>query len=116
MRPTAAILALIAMSGCTPVPTMAPDTPTAQSCAAQGAFLDHRGMFGTAMCVRSFPDAGADCLDKSDCEGLCIIRDDALDTHPLGSQAIGQCQADDALFGCFAEVRDGRVQQGLCVD
>jgi len=47
---------------------------------------------------------------------ICIIREDALDTHPLGSQAIGQCQADDALFGCFAEVREGRVQQGLCVD
>lgn len=69
--------------------------------------------------VRAFPDAGKACRDKADCIGQCILdfdQPDSVSRHPIGSEAAGQCQRDDALFGCYAVISGGRVTQPVCTD
>ena len=77
-------------------------------------------MFGMPVCVRAFADAGKSCTDKADCQGRCILdfgsEGVSLATHPIGAEASGQCQRDDALFGCYAEILQGRVTQPICAD
>lgn len=113
----APLLILLAGS-CAPVEREAAreDAPTAAQCAARGAFLDHRGMFDTAMCVTPFPDAGKVCSDKADCAGRCILDRDAAVGKSVGSEATGRCQADDALFGCHADVVGGKMMRTICED
>lgn len=83
-------------------------------CVADGGFTDRRGMLGMEMCVFPYSDAGAKCTDSEQCEGKCINRN--AGTVEFGQEASGQCQADSALFGCFAEVENGRMTAALCVD
>ncbi len=46
--------------------------------------------------------------------GLAPQRDRAL---PLDEQkAPGRCQADNKLFGCFAELDGGKVVRSMCID
>ena len=74
-------------------------------------------MFGTAMCVTRFADAGKVCSNKSDCTGRCITLDEEkLRKSAIGVPAVGQCQADDHLFGCYAEIKGGKITQPICVD
>lgn len=104
---------------CSPVPRPSEEAsvPTAAQCAAVGAFLDQRGLFGKPMCVRRFSDAGKVCSDKSDCIGRCIIEDKGqLQSLAIDTGTTGQCQADDRLFGCYAEIVNGRVTERVCVD
>lgn len=86
--------------------------PNAASCKASGGFLDRRGRAQTAMCVHPYSDAGKACRDNLECEGKCVAP---VDDGPDG-QIVGQCQADDALFGCYAEVVDGKSVRAICVD
>lgn len=86
--------------------------PDAQACEAQGGMLDRRGRAQTLMCVHPYPDAGQQCTDNQQCTGKCVT---APDDGPDG-QIVGTCQADDALFGCYAEVVDGKAVRALCVD
>jgi hypothetical protein len=118
----AALLLVFVTGACAPseAVTVSTEKPTARSCSAQGATFDRRGMFATPMCVRAFPDAGKTCSKKSDCAGQCILDFDrpdvSLSSHPIGSQAQGQCQRDDALFGCVSALENGRVTQPTCFD
>ncbi|WP_230279005.1 hypothetical protein [Croceicoccus sp. Ery15] len=89
-----------------------PVLPDAQSCKAQGGALDRRGRAQTLMCVHPYPDAGKACRDNQQCTGKCVT---APDDGPDG-QIVGTCQADDALFGCYAEVVDGKAVRAICVD
>ncbi|QCI92707.1 hypothetical protein [Novosphingobium sp. EMRT-2] len=113
------LVACQALAACAPAkaPT-APSAPVAQSgpsCAASGGFLERRGRLGAELCVHRYADAGKACHDKADCQGRCIAdREGGLPA--AGEPASGKCQADDRLFGCFAEVRDGKAQPGLCID
>lgn len=68
------------------------------------------------ICVTRFADAGRSCSGDADCVGRCIIDYEQLDGRPVGAAATGQCQADDAPFGCFAEVIDGKITQPVCID
>lgn len=86
--------------------------PDAQACKAQGGMLDRRGRAQTLMCVHPYPDAGQQCTDNQQCTGKCVT---APDDGPDG-QIVGTCQADDALFGCYAEVVDGKAVRAICVD
>ncbi|GGD78309.1 hypothetical protein [Croceicoccus mobilis] len=86
--------------------------PDAASCKASGGVLDRRGRAQTAMCVHPYSDAGKACRDNLECEGKCIAPVD----HGPDGQIVGQCQADDALFGCYAEVVDGKSVRAICVD
>ena len=84
----------------------------AESCSAAGGFLDRRGRAQTLMCVHPYADAGNDCTDNQQCDGKCIAP---VDDGPDG-EVVGSCQADDALFGCYAEVVDSKLVRAICVD
>ncbi|WP_082835877.1 hypothetical protein [Croceicoccus bisphenolivorans] len=84
----------------------------AESCKAAGGFLDQRGRMQSLICVHPYADAGNACTDNQQCDGKCVT---AVDDGPDG-EVVGSCQADDALFGCYAEVVDGKVVRAICVD
>ena len=125
---TGALAGALALAGCqgdppadsapAAVPDMPRDVasampqPDAAACQAQGGMLDRRGRAQTLMCVHPYPDAGQQCTDNQQCTGKCVT---APDDGPDG-QIVGTCQADDALFGCYAEVVDGKAVRAICVD
>ncbi|MBB3990144.1 hypothetical protein [Croceicoccus naphthovorans] len=86
--------------------------PNGAACEAAGGFLDRRGRAQTLMCVHPYADAGKACTDNQQCDGKCVA---AVDDGPDG-EVVGTCQADDALFGCYAEVVDGKLVRAICVD
>ena len=98
--------------------TEAGPTPQMNQCAESGGFLDTRGRRQTLMCVHPYGDAGKSCTSGSDCQGKCIAKRAPGDgTLPAaGTTATGSCQADDRLFGCYAEVKGGKARPAICVD
>ncbi len=106
-------------AGCAPQDmsgTRAGLSPAMRSCAASGGFLDARGRRQTLMCVHRFSDAGKSCTTKSDCSGKCLAEPDENGLPAPGTAASGRCQADNRLFGCHAEIVDGKARPGLCID
>lgn len=83
-----------------------------QACDAGGGSVAKRGRLQAEVCVHPFEDAGESCTDSSTCDGKCITQDTSND----GAQATGTCQADDHLFGCYAEVENGKAVRSICVD
>ncbi len=82
------------------------------ACETSGGSVQRRGMIGMEMCVHPYADAGATCSDSSECEGKCVAG-----AGNAPDEAItGQCQADDRLFGCYAEVKAGKAAYTICVD
>lgn len=119
--PTAALLAAVlalSLSGCQQDLSMTQMGPSRelQSCASSGGMIQARGRLGTPMCVHPYSDAGKSCSDKSDCQGRCLADPGADGLPKLGEAATGRCQADDKLFGCYAELRDGKARAAICVD
>ena len=119
------LLSVLAVAGCSrpqvvdespaPLPT-APAAARAAKCTGPGQFWARRGLAGETMCVTPYPDAGKACSDKNDCAGRCIADYDDVRGRTSGSAAVGKCQTDNALFGCYAEVVQGRLTQRICVD
>lgn len=91
-------------------------TREARACAVSGGTLEARGRRQTLMCVHRFADAGKSCTTKSDCKGRCIASSGPNGLPKVGEAATGRCQADDRIFGCFAEVKDGKVASSMCID
>ena len=93
-------------------------SPDAQQCRARGGTVSRRGITQSPVCVVPYADAGRACSDDSDCLGRCLLpADDDWHRHPPGSRATGQCQAENNDYGCFAEVRNGRVAGAfICTD
>lgn len=90
--------------------------PTRETCAAQGATLERRGLLNLEMCVKRYSDAGKACRGSDECQGMCIVNEQTGLEVPEGSRVAGQCQPDDALFSCYAEVVRGRRTRRVCVD
>ncbi len=112
----AALLALVVAGCARPEPVAGRNNPPEpQICTAKGGFFERRGILQQLICVTPYADAGNQCSDKADCTGRCIL-DRGLSRHSPGDTVVGQCQRDDALFGCYAEVRGGRMLQPICVD
>jgi hypothetical protein len=89
----------------------------AAACAARNGEVKPVCLSGVPACVTPFPDAGEPCRDSADCLGMCLVDEVETGSPPApGTRAEGRCQADDDPCGCFFEVKDGVVQQGLCVD
>lgn len=88
----------------------------AASCQAAGGFLAQRGKLQSQICVHPYADAGKACRDSQECDGKCVTSAGAEPGEPADGQIVGQCQADDALFGCYAEVVDGKRVRAICVD
>lgn len=114
----AAAFALVA-SGCSPDVSMTRAGPSRelQSCAKSGGTLEARGKLRTPICVHPYSDGGRSCSGKADCKGRCIAERGSEGGLPeAGSAVLGRCQADDKLFGCYAEVEGGKARGGICVD
>ena len=113
-----AVLAF-ALAGCAPKVEMAQrGTPskTLLSCAGSGGTLQARGRAQQMICVHPYADAGKRCSAKKDCQGRCIADGSTGALPKLGQPATGRCQADDRLFGCYAEVDGGKAKATICVD
>jgi hypothetical protein len=115
-------LAALTIGGCTPVepPQSGSDQPSGDmtpaarvACTSAGGRVERRGRVGAELCVKPFADAGKACTDTSQCQGKCVGT--VEQTAMVGSVA-GQCQADDALFGCYSEIRNGKAVNAICVD
>jgi hypothetical protein len=72
-------------------------------------------MLGSLMCVIPYADAGKPCTDSGQCLGACLAEYQS-GVFSVASGATGQCQADNAVFGCLGEVQHGRIDGFLCVD
>ena len=84
-----------------------------EQCKSEGGAVRGVGMFGTAACVKPFPDAGNICSDKSECQGLCKAPESSI----VGSQSTGTCQKDTHdIYGCYDKVEQGIVVGGVCLD
>lgn len=72
-----------------------------------------QGIYRYGGCVRKTRDGGTTCSDNSDCEIACLYRGPL----PLADQMVtGFCAYSDSRFGCFRQLRNGRVAAGVCVD
>jgi hypothetical protein len=108
-----------ALTGCAPKVEMAQrgiPSKTLLSCANSGGTLQARGRSRQMICVHPYGDAGKSCSAKKDCQGRCIADGSAGELPKLGAPATGRCQADDRLFGCYAEVDGGKAKAAICVD
>jgi hypothetical protein len=87
-----------------------------QLCASSGGRIESRGKAGIPRCVHPYSDAGKACSGKSDCKGRCLANEGQGGLPKLGDATGGHCQADDKLFGCYAEVQGGKAKAAICVD
>ena len=109
----------LALTGCTPAVEMAQrGTPskTLLSCANSGGTLQARGRSRQMICVHPYGDAGKSCSSKKDCQGRCIADRTDGELPKLGDAVAGRCEADNRLFGCYAEVEGGKAKAAICVD
>ena len=123
MRTSAIFLMIVTtaiLAGCQPKEPAesALAVPTVGQCEASGGKVTNVGMTGMPACLIPTEDAGKSCRDSSDCEGRCIVDDWEGDKPPrIGTKVAGVCEASNLTFGCFAEVRRGRINSVfLCVD
>ncbi len=84
-------------------------------CEAAGGVVQQAGRAGWQHCVQSFADAGTTCTDSDDCLGTCRLTGDPGSLAP-GTAAQGVCQANDAPFGCYTTVENGKAGPSICVD
>lgn len=109
----------LGLGGCAPKVEMAtrgrPSTTLLQ-CAQSGGTLQARGKLQQMVCVHAYSDAGKSCSAKSDCQGRCISNKADGSLPELGEAVPGRCQADNRLFGCYAEVDGGKAKAAICVD
>jgi len=82
------------------------------ACTDFGGTYTRAGLLGYYNCFVDYTDGGSVCSDTSDCEGRCM----ASSIQDTSAQQTGTCQLTSNPFGCNAEVINGVVQPGLCVD
>jgi hypothetical protein len=123
MRRVMALPALAALLSCAPAPPPTAAThraDAAAACRARGGSIQGRAMFGNRRCVIPFADAGRSCTDSGQCAGRCLhdYRGSAysLAGPPPEREGVGRCEADDSIFGCHSEIRNGRIMRPVCVD
>jgi hypothetical protein len=117
----ALLIALLALTVCACSSKKAPavdhDGIDAEACNARGGEVRGVCLTNYPACVVPFSDAGRRCRDSSECLGMCLVPEEELDPIPdPGTPMEGRCQSDNDPCGCFFEVKDGLVQQGLCAD
>jgi hypothetical protein len=82
-------------------------------CTATGGKVQGVCMSGMPACVRQYGDAGKECTDKSDCQGLCVQKEPWASA---GTQVAGVCEVSNEPCGCRSIVVAGKAKQGLCED
>ncbi|MGE5502407.1 MAG: hypothetical protein ACM3W4_10830, partial [Ignavibacteriales bacterium] len=111
-----AAMASLLLAACHPMgaPPDRMADPDAAACRARGGSIQAVGMMGLPTCVTPYPDAGRACTDKSDCQGACLLE--GGDTVPPAGPVRGHCQRNDALFGCYSRIEQGKIVEAICVD
>ena len=90
-----------------------------EACEKQGGTVRGVCMFGLPACVVPYADAGLQCTDSSECDGRCLLDRQAYgieDQLIVGIEATGVCEVDSNPCGCRYEIKEGKVQQGICTD
>ena len=110
----------IALSGCQPADPMPSNlaVPSIDQCEIAGGSIEKTGITRTERCLVPTQDAGKICRDSAGCEGRCLVEDwEGEDPPTVGTRAEGRCEASNLTYGCYAEVRSGRIASGfICVD
>ena len=100
-----------------------PDTRTAsdkkltaaeiQKCKEDGGVVKNVGLMQIPKCVITYADAGKACKNSSECTKSCITMKSDIQ---LGAKASGECQHDNALYGCYSVIEDGVAGPRMCAD
>lgn len=98
--------------------------------ACQGLWAKH-GIAETEVCICKTKDGGKTCRDGSECEGNCLVAEDAkfeaiVPGPPPRGFYTGKCSEYDTTFGCHRSIPNGvraggpvpveQAAQHLCVD
>ncbi len=86
-----------------------------EACVAKGGEVRLEGLRQLPVCVVSYPDAGKVCTDSSECKGRCLASEEITDYSASGDVK-GRCEADNSVFGCTAEIKNGKADIATCVD
>jgi hypothetical protein len=84
-----------------------------QKCKEDGGVVKNVGLMGIPKCVITYADAGKACKNSSECTKSCITMKSDIQ---LGAKVAGECQHDNALYGCYSSVEDGVAGPRLCAD
>lgn len=84
-----------------------------QKCKEDGGIVKNVGMMETPKCVIPYADAGKSCKSASDCMKSCVTTKSDVQ---LGAKISGECQRDNALYGCYSIVEDGMAGPRMCAD
>jgi hypothetical protein len=112
-------------------PAKPPRPETKAGCdACNGQWAKH-GISETETCICKTKDGGKSCKDGSECDGVCVLADDAkFEVTAPGSPPrggfTGKCSEYDTVFGCFRSIPSGTRAKGpvtedegshrICVD
>jgi hypothetical protein len=84
-----------------------------QKCKEDGGVVKNVGLMGLPKCVITYADAGKACKGASECTHSCITM--KADVQ-MGAKVSGECQHDNALYGCYSIVEDGVAGPRMCAD
>jgi hypothetical protein len=89
-----------------------PPPSTQEECAACHGLWGVHGIEPIETCICKTHDEGHDCTDGADCEGECLLADDAqfhvMDQgDPPRGYYVGHCASHQTTFGCFRHVPPG---------
>ena len=92
-----------------------------ESCESLGGRWEKIGLSQEESCNLPTSDAGKICSDSSECQGSCIAELSKEDLDKVSGQndfvyTKGKCSRWKITAGCNAFVKDGKVENILCVD
>lgn len=94
-----------------------PNTPLTkaeiQKCKEDGGVVKNVGLMEIPKCVIPYKDAGKVCKSSSECSASCVVMKSNI---PMGTKISGECQHDNALYGCYVLVEDGVAGPRMCSD
>jgi len=102
-----------------------------EACDACAGIWGVHGIEPVASCICRTKDAGQSCTDGSDCQGACIVDDDApfeivAPGDPPRGTFVGRCADYDTTYGCYrvaprrdeasSPLPENEAAQDVCVD
>jgi hypothetical protein len=84
-----------------------------QDCEQNGGDWGPQGLNQTLMCDMPAADAGKQCTNSDQCEGLCLAPP-GVDLR-TGTDGFGQCSPRQINFGCALRIEDRKIWS-ICTD
>lgn len=84
-----------------------------QKCKQDGGVVKNVGLMEIPKCVITYADAGKVCKSSSECTTSCVTMKSDIQ---MGAETSGECQRDNALYGCYSVVEDGVAGPRMCAD